>query len=141
MNAHLALERLFSGPVVERFGWTLVHSLWQFALVALVAGAIVRTMPRQSSAARYVVLVVAMSLSVTAPAALAARGGIAGVRRGAVGDASRFEAAGFTSRGARRAIDADSGAPRGRLPAAGRSTARQPGDEHAHRPVGSDSGT
>ena len=69
MNSHLAFERLFSETFVERFGWVLVHSLWQFALVAAVAGAIVRTMRRKSAAARYGVLVVAMALSVTAPLA------------------------------------------------------------------------
>ena len=31
---------------VERLGWVLVHSLWQFALVALLAGAIVRALRR-----------------------------------------------------------------------------------------------
>jgi len=69
VNSHLAFERLLSETFVERFGWALVHSLWQFALVAAVAGAIVRTMRRKSSAARYGVLVVAMALSVTAPLA------------------------------------------------------------------------
>jgi hypothetical protein len=56
-------------PFVERLGWVLVHSLWQFALAALLAGAIVRAMRRSSSAARYGVLVVAMAVSVAAPMA------------------------------------------------------------------------
>ena len=36
--------------MVERLGWVLVHSLWQFALVALVAGTVVRAMRRYSAA-------------------------------------------------------------------------------------------
>jgi hypothetical protein len=55
--------------VVERLGWVLVHSAWQFALVALLAGVIVRAMRRNSAATRYGVLVVAMAASVAAPVA------------------------------------------------------------------------
>ncbi len=54
-------------PLVERLGWVLVHSLWQFALVALLAGAISRAMRRSSSAARYGVHVVAMGVMVVVP--------------------------------------------------------------------------
>jgi beta-lactamase regulating signal transducer with metallopeptidase domain len=58
-----------SEAVVERLGWVLVHSLWQFALVALLAGAFVRALPRGSAGTRYGVLVFAMALSLTAPLA------------------------------------------------------------------------
>ena len=54
-------------PLVERLGWVLVHSLWQFALVALAAGVIARAMRRSSSAARYGVHVVAMGVMVVVP--------------------------------------------------------------------------
>ncbi len=54
---------------IERLGWVLVHSLWQFALVALLASAIVRAMRRSSSAVRYGVLVVAMAVMVVVPVA------------------------------------------------------------------------
>ncbi len=54
-------------PLVERLGWVLVHSLWQFALVALLAGVISRAMRRSSSAARYGVHVVAMGVMVVVP--------------------------------------------------------------------------
>ena len=52
---------------VERLGWVLVHSLWQFALMALLAGVTVRALRRRSAALRYVVLVAAMAVSVAAP--------------------------------------------------------------------------
>ncbi len=60
---------LLSNPFVERVGWLLVHSLWQFALIALVAAAGVRMMRRSSSAARYGVLVLAMLAMTVAPLA------------------------------------------------------------------------
>ncbi len=69
MNALLAFAWPFSTSVVERLGWVLVHSLWQFALVALVAGVAVRAMRRNSATARYGVLVSAMALLVVAPVA------------------------------------------------------------------------
>ncbi len=56
-------------PLVERLGWVLVHSLWQFALVALLAGVIARAMRRSSSAARYGALVVAMAVMIVVPLA------------------------------------------------------------------------
>ncbi len=61
-----AIELIFSGTVVERLGWVLVHSLWQFALVALLAGIAVRAMWRSSAASRYGVLLVAMMAMVGA---------------------------------------------------------------------------
>ena len=54
---------------IERLGWVLVHSLWQFALVALLAGVARRAMRRSSSAARYGALVVAMTVMVVVPLA------------------------------------------------------------------------
>ncbi|MFN0130745.1 MAG: M56 family metallopeptidase [Verrucomicrobiales bacterium] len=56
-----------SADVVERLGWVLVHSVWQFALIALLAGAMVRALRQYAAATRYGVLVVAMSMSVAAP--------------------------------------------------------------------------
>ena len=69
MNALLRLEWLGAEAVVERLGWVLVHSLWQFALVALLAGVTVRAMRRSSSALRYGLLVTALAVSVLAPIA------------------------------------------------------------------------
>ena len=44
MNLLLAFEGPISEIVVERLGWVLLHSLWQFALVALIAGITARAM-------------------------------------------------------------------------------------------------
>ncbi|MDP1562167.1 MAG: M56 family metallopeptidase [Pirellulaceae bacterium] len=69
MNPLLALSSPFFESIVERLGWVLVHSLWQFAIVALLAWVIVRAMRRSSSALRYGVLVTAMAVMVSAPIA------------------------------------------------------------------------
>src|SRR5436190_21331596 len=69
MNLLWPFEGSISETVVERLGWVLVHSLWQFALVALLAGAWVRALRRRSATTRYGVLVVAMAVSLTAPVA------------------------------------------------------------------------
>ena len=58
-----------SATLVERLGWVLVHSLWQLAAVALLAGLAVRAMRRRSASARYGVLLVALALVVAAPIA------------------------------------------------------------------------
>lgn len=69
MNLFQLFSGSFSGAVVERLGWVLVHSLWQFALVAMSAGAAMRMLRRNSAALRYVLLVAAMGVLVAAPAA------------------------------------------------------------------------
>jgi len=68
MMAEFASLGSFPAAAVERFGWVLVHSLWQFALVAALAGAAAGAMRRSSAAARYGMLVVAMTVLVAAPA-------------------------------------------------------------------------
>ena len=55
--------------LVERLGWVLVHSWWQFAAVAAVASVAVRVLRQGSAAARYGVLVGAMGLMVAGPVA------------------------------------------------------------------------
>jgi outer membrane protein assembly factor BamB/beta-lactamase regulating signal transducer with metallopeptidase domain len=58
-----------SATLVERFGWVLLHSLWQFTLLAVLAVAAARLLNRFSAAARYMVLLFAMLLMVVSPAA------------------------------------------------------------------------
>jgi beta-lactamase regulating signal transducer with metallopeptidase domain/outer membrane protein assembly factor BamB len=68
-NTLLSFAWPFSEAVVECLGWALVHSLWQFALVTLLASLAVRAMQQTSSKLRYGVLVTAMVVSVAAPMA------------------------------------------------------------------------
>jgi osmotically-inducible protein OsmY len=69
MSVLLAFEWPIAEAVVERLGWVLVHSLWQFAFVALLAGVTVQALRRCSAATRYGVLVVALALVGAAPVA------------------------------------------------------------------------
>lgn len=60
------------GPVsveqLDRIGWVLIHSLWQFALVALLAAALQWALRHRMARARYATLLAAMSLVVALPA-------------------------------------------------------------------------
>jgi len=58
-----------SAAFVERLGWVLVHSVWQFALIALAALVLQRVMQRASSATRYGVLLLALVTMMVAPVA------------------------------------------------------------------------
>ncbi len=60
-------ELLNSSGIVEGIGWTLVHSLWQFTCLAVVALFLGRAMHRQASSLRYVVNAVFMLLMLVAP--------------------------------------------------------------------------
>lgn len=62
-------ELLAQSAWADRIGWVLVHSLWQFALVALAAVALQLSLRRCSAVARYYWLLAAMSLLVAAPMA------------------------------------------------------------------------
>ena len=46
MNPLSAFSSPFLAELVERLGWVLVHSVWECALIALVAGVAVRAMRR-----------------------------------------------------------------------------------------------
>jgi beta-lactamase regulating signal transducer with metallopeptidase domain len=52
---------------VERLGWTLIHTIWQFALVALVAAVLQRGLRRHSARARYAAGVVLLGAMAVAP--------------------------------------------------------------------------
>ncbi len=69
MNSLLLIRELASDVLVERLGWVLVHSLWQFTLIAFAAAIVVRLLGRGRAAARYTVLVGAMAAIVVSPMA------------------------------------------------------------------------
>jgi beta-lactamase regulating signal transducer with metallopeptidase domain len=52
---------------VDRLGWLLVHSIWQFAFVGLAAAVLLSAMRRCSATARYQVLLAALGLMTLAP--------------------------------------------------------------------------
>ena len=51
------IERLLSPNLVDALGWTLIHSLWQGALFALLLGVVLITLRAYSAQARYLVSV------------------------------------------------------------------------------------
>ncbi len=51
------IEQLFSPQMVQALGWTLVHTLWQGALFALLTGILLVALRKFSAQARYVVTV------------------------------------------------------------------------------------
>ena len=59
----------FSPELIDRLGWVLIHSLWQFAIAAIVTAVIGTVLRRRSATSRYAVLVVAMLMTVVAPCA------------------------------------------------------------------------
>jgi beta-lactamase regulating signal transducer with metallopeptidase domain len=44
---------MLTSPVVQRLGWTLVHSLWQGAAIAVVLGVVLRVLRRGTPPSRY----------------------------------------------------------------------------------------
>lgn len=46
-------DQIASGISVERLGWTLVHSLWQLTLIAVIAAVIDRCLKHRASNTRY----------------------------------------------------------------------------------------
>jgi beta-lactamase regulating signal transducer with metallopeptidase domain len=63
------IQFLTQSTWTDLIGWVLVHSLWQFALVALVAIVLRRAMQRCSAASRYGALLAAMLIMVAMPVA------------------------------------------------------------------------
>lgn len=61
------LEILTNSKMVENLGWTLLHSLWQIALIALVLFLLLRVLRRFSANARYLVSVFALAFAVILP--------------------------------------------------------------------------
>lgn len=57
-----------SSVIVEQLGWVLLHSLWQFAVIVILAHLTMRLLNRQSATARYAVLTAAMTFTVLMPA-------------------------------------------------------------------------
>jgi beta-lactamase regulating signal transducer with metallopeptidase domain/biopolymer transport protein ExbD/flagellar hook assembly protein FlgD len=61
------MEALFSRPLMETLGWTLMHFVWQGALAALLLGAALFLLRRGDPRMRYAVLCAGMLALVVAP--------------------------------------------------------------------------
>jgi beta-lactamase regulating signal transducer with metallopeptidase domain len=62
-------EILNDSKIVENLGWTLIHSVWQIALVAFILFALLRVLQRFSANARYLAAVSALALALVLPVA------------------------------------------------------------------------
>jgi beta-lactamase regulating signal transducer with metallopeptidase domain/protocatechuate 3,4-dioxygenase beta subunit len=62
------IQFLLQATWADRVGWVLIHSLWQFALAALVALAMQLALRRRAAATRYGVLLAVMVMVVSLPA-------------------------------------------------------------------------
>src|SRR3954453_15106004 len=58
-----------SDAFIERLGWVLLHSVWQFALIALVVMVFERATRRFSAGVRYGAFLLAFGAMAVAPAA------------------------------------------------------------------------
>jgi beta-lactamase regulating signal transducer with metallopeptidase domain len=63
----IAIEGVLQQPVVQAVGWTLVHFVWQGALVSAVAAVLLALLRRSAADVRYVVATIALSVMVTLP--------------------------------------------------------------------------
>src|SRR5690349_8633748 len=61
-----AWQDLLNRPEVERLGWTLVHSVWQGAAIALVLGLALKVLSKRSAQSRYLVASSALVMMVMA---------------------------------------------------------------------------
>lgn len=57
-----ALNQFFSSSAIQPLGWTLLHSLWQGALIALVVFILLRLLMLKSSAVKYMVTLGGLTL-------------------------------------------------------------------------------
>jgi beta-lactamase regulating signal transducer with metallopeptidase domain/HEAT repeat protein len=60
-----SLSQILSTGLAERIGWTLLHSLWQFALLAALTAGVMEVLRRRSANLRYVVGCFALAAMLT----------------------------------------------------------------------------
>lgn len=61
------LEAFENQPLVSLFGWTLIHFVWQAALIALFVSALLQCLQRCSAQVRYIVSCAGLALMALAP--------------------------------------------------------------------------
>ena len=54
------LNTIFTNDFIRALGWTIIHSLWQLAIVAIILGLVLLVLKRSSSATRYYIFAGAM---------------------------------------------------------------------------------
>ena len=59
------LSELLSSAIVQRLGWTLLHSVWQFALIAILLSALLAALRKRSANTRYLAACVGLVAMLT----------------------------------------------------------------------------
>ncbi len=67
VSVSLNLSSGVATPWVQRLGWTLLHSVWQISLLAIVAAIVLRALKNQSAATRYTASVACFGLMAITP--------------------------------------------------------------------------
>ncbi|MFB0552622.1 MAG: M56 family metallopeptidase [Phycisphaerae bacterium] len=63
----IALENILSQEIVQRLGWTLLHFIWQAAVVALLLAILLRILRKSAANLRYIFACLALGLIVLLP--------------------------------------------------------------------------
>ncbi|MHC4316604.1 MAG: hypothetical protein ACYSW3_29530, partial [Planctomycetota bacterium] len=61
------LENILSQEVVQKLGWTLLHSLWQGGIVVLLLAVLLRVLQKTSANVRYVISCLGLAVIVLLP--------------------------------------------------------------------------
>lgn len=69
MNTVTIAGMTFSSALIERLGWVLLHTVWQFLAIGVIAAIAMRLMRNQSASARYGMLVVTLIAMLAGPIA------------------------------------------------------------------------
>ena len=63
----ISFEQLLSAEILHRWGWTLLHSLWQLAIVGVLLAFLLRVAHRRTASTRYVVACLGLTFMFLTP--------------------------------------------------------------------------
>ncbi len=63
----LILEDILSQEIIQKLGWTLLHFIWQAAVVALLLAILLRLLRKSTPSLRYIIACLALVLIVLLP--------------------------------------------------------------------------
>ena len=64
----LILENILSQEIIQKLGWTLLHFVWQAAVIALLLAILLRVLRKSTANLRYIIACLALALIVLLPA-------------------------------------------------------------------------
>jgi len=63
----IVLENILSQEIIQKLGWTLLHFIWQAAVVALLLAILLRVLRKSTANLRYIIASLALALIVLLP--------------------------------------------------------------------------